>query len=297
MEWYDGLYGELFTSFHMRRHEPAIYHFLFAENDFCYLPKLRPIHPHKVICTFHATPGEFARVMNETGHLEFIDAAIVVASNQVPVLEPIVGKDKVFSIPHGVDSDYFIPPSQMHNSTKTCICVGHHHRDFDTLARVATLIREVDPDVHLIVIDRAFSLHFSLDQQHRFTESFASAGNVELRTHVTDEELLRLYQSSDLMILPLFDTTANVAVLEALSCGLPLVVTDIGGIRDYIDPDGAAFALPQDAESMADHVIRLLRNPDERERLSQLSRNKALSFQWRSVAEKVKTLYRHLTIA
>jgi glycosyltransferase involved in cell wall biosynthesis len=291
MEWYDGMYAELFTALHMRRPGSRIYHFLFAERDFRYLPKLWPKYRHKVIGTFHATPREFEKVMKYTEHLKSIDAAIVVAKNQIPVLESIIGKEKVFSIPLGVETGYFLPPDQNYTPGKTCICVGHHHRDFQTLGEVAAIIKKHDPEVRIIVVDRVFSTYLSLEQQQTYKASFASAGNVELRADLTDEELLRLYQASDLMILPLFDSTANTAILEAMSCGLPLVVTDVGGVRDYVDPRGAAFVAPQDAETMADHVIRILQNREERERLSRSSRNQALSFDWRVIADKVKTLY------
>src|SRR5688572_9052104 len=49
MEWYDGLTAELFTAWHMRTHKAAVYHFLFAEGDFRYLPSLRPDRGHKIV--------------------------------------------------------------------------------------------------------------------------------------------------------------------------------------------------------------------------------------------------------
>ncbi len=288
MEWYDGLYAELFTSLHMRRNDPALYHFLFTERDFRYLPALRSDRGHKIICTFHTTPDEFTKVMKYTEHLKSIDAAIIVSRNQAPLLESIIGSKKVFFIPHGVDTKYFTPLPQEHQSKKICLSVGHHHRDFETLARVAAIIRKRDPDVRFIVVNRVFSVYLSSEQQRSLKELFSAAGNVELRNDLTDDELLRLYQTSDLMVLPLFDTTANVAVLEALSCGLPMVVTDVGGIRDYIEPEGAAFAARQDAEMMANHVMRLLQNPGERKRLSRSSRSQALTFDWRHRRSKSK---------
>jgi glycosyltransferase involved in cell wall biosynthesis len=289
MEWYNGLYSELFTSLHMRKRRGQIYHFLFGENEFRFLPEWMPDRQHKVIGTYHTPPAEFETVMKQTAHLRRLDAVIVVASNQLPVLENILSKEKVFLIPHGVDTEYFVPPAKRFES-KTCICVGHHHRDFATLGRAAAILKKMDPEIHILVVDRVFSHYLSSEQQNLYKGLFASAGNVELLTDISDEELLRLYQTSALMILPLIDTTANVAVLEALSSALPMVVSDVGGIRDYVSTDCAALASPGDAEDIANQTLTLLQNSAEREKLSRLSRQQALLFDWKIIAKKIETL-------
>lgn len=291
MEWYDGLYSEFFTALHMRTHESALYHFLFAENQFRYIPALQPHGKHKLISTFHTPPSEFARVMTQQAHLKLLHGAIVVSNYQLPMMERIIGKGKVIYIPHGVDTNYFVPANPKSIPSKTCLCVGHHHRDLLTLCKTAALIRNRDDEARIVLVDRAFPQYFSEEQQRIHRESFAAAGIV-LHTDLPDEELLRLYQSSALMLLPLHDTTANVAVLEALSCGLPLVVSDVGGIRDYVNTDAAALVLQNDAEGMADEAIRLLQNPDEREHRSEAARKKALSFSWVVIADQVNEYYR-----
>jgi glycosyltransferase involved in cell wall biosynthesis len=279
----------------MRTHPASIYHVLYGENHFRYLPKLTSLRKHKVVCTFHATPDEFKRMMQSTEHLKTIDAAIVVSNIQRPLFDSILGSEKVFFIPLGVDVEYFVPPhSGKKDSTKVCLCVGHHHRDFSTLCKVAAILKNWDPEVRFIVINKVFSAYLTPEQQEFYKKSFAELGNVELLESVADEELLRFYQTSDLMVLPLLDTTANIALLEALSCGLPVVTTDIGGVRDYVDPDIAAFVPPQNAEIMADQIMRLLQNPLGREKLSHASRKKAMSFDWKVVAEQVRQLYNQI---
>ena len=294
MEWYDGLYAEIFTSFHMRKSAPSIYHFLFAERDYRYLPALRPERKHKVIGTFHAAPREFARVMKRTYHIQSLDAASVGAKNLGPLLEPIVGKDKLFFVPHGVDTDYFTPSSKEHFPSKTCLCVGHHHRDFETLAKTASWIRKKDAGVRFIVVDRVFSLYFTREEQRKIMESFTSAGNIEMQTNLSDAQLLELYQTSAMMVLPLFEATANVALLEALSCGLPIVTSDMEGIRDYVSRNEAVLVPERDPEAMAKHVLNLLEERDQLQKLSQASRKRALAFDWRVIAEQIKDVYHTL---
>ena len=122
-------------------------------------------------------------------------------------------------------------------------------------------------------------------------ESFASAGNVDLQMNLSDAELLELYQTSDLMVLPLFEATANVALLEALSCGLPIVTSEIEGITDYVSRNEAALVPARDPEGMAQHVLKLLEDREQREKLARASRTKALTFEWRVIAEQIKHVY------
>lgn len=296
MAWYDGLYGEIFTAWHMRTHPEAIYHFLYAESSFRFVPHLAPVAKHRIVCTFHAAPEQFPQIMKSTAHLEKIGAAIVVSNVQRPRLESILGKERVFFIPHGVDCEYFMPPnSEKTDSRKICLCVGHHHRDYATLCKVAAIIKDFDPEIRFIVINQVFSVYFTCEEQQFYRKSFAAVGNIELREAVTDQELLQLYQSSDLMVLPLLDATANIALLEALSCGLPVIVTDLAAVRDYVDSNNVALAPPQNAEIMAEHVIRLLQDPVERQQLSEGARKRGLSLDWRKIAEKVKQLYDQIT--
>ena len=53
---------------------------------------------------------------------------------------------------------------------------------------------------------------------------------------VVFQKLLRaLYHLSDLFFLPFVDAVANNAIVESIACGVPVVVSDVGSLRDYVD--------------------------------------------------------------
>ncbi len=292
MEWYDGLYQETFTAMHMKTHSKGIYHFLFAENHFRYLPALVRKGNHRVIGTFHATADEFDRVMRMKEHFKWLDAAVVVSHSQVAHMESLMGKDQVFFVPHGMDTDYFTPGrAEKSGRVKLCLCVGHHHRDYATLCETAGIVKREDPEVRFILVNRVFAAYLSLEQQEHFRKLFAAAGNIELRTNLTDDELLDLYRASDLLVLPLLDSTANVALLESLSCGLPSVITDVGGIRDYVDEQCSVIAPLHDAGTMASQILELSNDPVRRQRLSLAARERALTFDWKRIAQQMNQVY------
>lgn len=72
---------------------------------------------------------------------------------------------------------------------------------------------------------------------------------------MSEEDLLVAYRQADLLALPLKDCTANNSILEAMACGLSVVTTDIGGIRDYVDDTCALLSARGDAEEMAKNIM------------------------------------------
>jgi glycosyltransferase involved in cell wall biosynthesis len=279
MDWYDGLLLELATYFHMRKHRNGVYHFLFPERDFRFLADRIPARNHRLAATFHATPQELLNIMRDTTHLKRLDGAIAVARNQIPLLESILGNGKVTFIPHGVDTSYYTPDTTKRLKPAQCICIGHHHRDLDLLCRIAERIKLDDPEVRIILVDRVFHVYRTPEDRKKYLSWFDAIGNVELRHQVSDADLLSLYRTSAATLLPLIDATANVALLEALSCGVPIVVNDVGGIRDYVDSTCAAVC-DGTAEAMAREVLKFVHDATHRSAISDAARVMALTFDW-----------------
>jgi glycosyltransferase involved in cell wall biosynthesis len=64
-------------------------------------------------------------------------------------------------------------------------------------------------------------------------------------------------------------------VLECMASGLPVAATDIPGIRDAVGADGLSFlAPPQDANGLADRIVRLFSDHELRNRIGQLNRQR-----------------------
>jgi L-malate glycosyltransferase len=88
---------------------------------------------------------------------------------------------------------------------------------------------------------------------------------------------VELLQASDVFLMPSESESFGLAALEALSCGVPVVASDVGGIPEVV-PDGeVGFLAPVgDVATMAERVLRILADERLRARLSQAARARAL---------------------
>ncbi len=83
-------------------------------------------------------------------------------------------------------------------------------------------------------------------------------------------------------------------LLEALAAGRPIVATDVGGSRTVIDQGKNGFVVPQqdDVSEMAEKVLLLLRDPQLRASMSEVSRHKARGFTLDAMVDATLDVYR-----
>ncbi|MCX5800633.1 MAG: N-acetyl-alpha-D-glucosaminyl L-malate synthase BshA [Candidatus Eisenbacteria bacterium] len=82
---------------------------------------------------------------------------------------------------------------------------------------------------------------------------------------------------ADVLLLPSEQESFGLVCLEAMSCAVPVVSTNVGGVKEVVEHGKTGFLHdPFDTEAMAASIIRLLRNRDERIAMGQEGRRVAL---------------------
>jgi glycosyltransferase involved in cell wall biosynthesis len=76
---------------------------------------------------------------------------------------------------------------------------------------------------------------------------------------------------------------------EAMACGCAVVSTDIGGVRDYaVHGETALLSAPEDPEALADNLIRLLLDDEERIRLARAGHERIQRFNWSESTDRLE---------
>ena len=108
---------------------------------------------------------------------------------------------------------------------------------------------------------------------------------------LTGEQKLEALSAADIFALTSYSEGFSVALLEALSAGLPLVITDECNFPEVGDSRAGFVVRPNDSET-ARALMSLLDSADLRREMSQNARRLVRSnYTWERIAEKMFTLY------
>lgn len=116
--------------------------------------------------------------------------------------------------------------------------------------------------------------------ERRAYEQLAEAEGVAERVgflgSVPHESLPRLFAAADVMALPSASEGLANAWVEALACGRPIVISDVGGARELMDRPEAGRIVARDPEAIAQAIRELIDNPPDPGAI----RETALRFTW-----------------
>jgi len=210
-----------------------------------------------------------------------------------------VPASRISLIPNGVDTQYFSPASTPDKllcrqnlraelgiallpDSPVIVCVGSGFRRkgvFLLIEAVASL-----KDVNLVVCGK--------DKEIAKARAFIKALRADDRIAIANasSDVRRFLGAADIFALPsLYDPSSN-AVLEALSCGLPVVISQDVGMADQIIGARAGIVSGRSVEELVD-AFHLLLDPEIRLERARLAREFALQYDQNLVVQSWLDFY------
>lgn len=196
-------------------------------------------------------------------------------------------------IPNGVDTETFEAPlSPVSERPPVILCVARLASDKDhmTLLRAFGRVLEQHPTAQLRFVGDG-PQEFTL---RKFIEGPPFKGRVEIIHGSTDMRMY--YQQARIFALSSQREGQPNVILEAMSSGLPVVSTNVGGIPSLIQEGKTGFMSPaSDAVTMAANICRLLEDPDLCEKMGQAGRDAVVqNFAFEAMVKSHQDLFERL---
>ena len=167
-----------------------------------------------------------------------------------------VSKKNINVINNGLDIDIFIPYKEIERNpfkliTTASADVALKGLDY-SLKSLASLVNDF-PEISLLVIGKMKKDgHTS-----RLIDELGIKDKVSFKTGLTKEEIAKEYASSSIAIVSSLYEGFGYPVIEAMSCEVPLIATDVSSIPELVG-DYAKLIKPKDSKQISDAVIEIL---------------------------------------
>lgn len=274
---------ELYQLLKNHKGQRNVVHFLNGERDIRYLGFLKRRFPNTKFCaTFHKPPEVVKETITNPKALQKLDGAIAVGENQLVFLKEWLQLENVAYIPHGVDTQFFVPDASI-KKKNTLLFVGQHLRDFDTFNKTVPKLAAVIADLQInVVIHPAYS------------NKIEPHSCVAILSDVNDEHLRTLYQKATLLYLPMLDSTACNSLLEAMACGLPIITSNVGGNAGYLKSTYNILVDSGNIEEFFSETVSLLQDAKRLEQMGKSSREKAVEMDWVNLLKDINQFYQKM---
>lgn len=108
--------------------------------------------------------------------------------------------------------------------------------------------------------------------------------------YVPDKHLPHLYSAAKFFVFPSLWEGFGLPVLEAMSCGCPVICSDIASLPE-VAGDAALLVNPYEISEIAGAMRRIVMEPDAEKHLRQTGPVQAAKFKWRKTTEQTIGIY------
>ena len=108
---------------------------------------------------------------------------------------------------------------------------------------------------------------------------------------VSQEDLVALYNAAIVFVMPSIYEGFGLPILEAMSCGCPVVASRGGSLPEVVG-DAGKYVDPLDVTSIADGIKMVFESVDLQKELSQKGMNQAKKFTWVKTADETMAVYK-----
>lgn len=212
-----------------------------------------------------------------------------------------VEPDKATAVPLGVSPDF--------KPIRAFARVEEARRRYHLPAQIILFVGVLEPRKNLSTLIRAYGQLVSRGLRHtlvivgpkgwmykdlfRTVEALGLSDRVVFTGYVPEEDLALLYNVADVFVYPSFYEGFGLPVLESMSCGIPVVTSNVSSMPEIIG-DAGILVNPRSAEELAGGLWRVLADRDLHLELARRGLERSRLFSWNRTASETLAVYRHV---
>jgi phosphatidylinositol alpha-1,6-mannosyltransferase len=267
--------------------------------------KIKFFYPKKpVICITHGLDLTFKNFIYQKlwvgWFLRKMDKLIAVGNETIEVgVQRGLDRNKFIFIPNGVDTEKFL---ETHSREELEKMVGEKLENKKILLTTGRLARHKGIDWFLENVvpklsDDIIYLVAGDGEKRKAIEKIIKAKGIEhkakMLSKVSDDDLKILYNTSDLYIKPNIKVDGTmegfgIVAIEAASCRLPVIASDLEGLKDAIkDGENGFLVESRDVEQFIQKINDLLADDKFRYEFGEKARQYVIdNFSWKIIAQR-----------
>lgn len=271
---------------------------LFFSTNLCALVKTFGSAP--LVITNHGlnsqtAPSWFQNIFNATGAIwtfKRADRIICYTKEEKRELVSLgISGDKIAVIHNGINTDIFIPKEDTKNYVRL-LWIGRftQGKGVEYLVDAFKILKHRYPYLKLLMVGKG-------PNRERIIRKINLSGlndSIIIKDSIPYSEIPGVFQKSDVFILPSLQEGVPRTILEAMSCSIPIVCSELPQLVDIIKDCG--FMVPKkDPKAIAERVSEILSNKKLAKELGNNGREKVVeNFSWTDTVEKTIDLYNTL---
>ncbi|HID56525.1 TPA: glycosyltransferase [Candidatus Poribacteria bacterium] len=256
---------------------------------------------------------EHSRLPQHEKRLRSIEKALSLKASKIVAVSKCVADqlineqgirpDKVMIIPNGVDVDLFAKARQGRDDVRKELGIGDGEIVIGTVGRLAA-VKDYATLIQAFALvkageEKTVKLLMVGDGPER-EKLERTADEIGVREHVIflgmRDDVPELMAAMDIFALSSIDEGLPLAILEAMSAGLPIVATEVGGIPEAVEHGLNGFLLPpRSPQRMAIALQKLIDEPELRRRFSIWARRRVVErFSIRAMIKAYRSIYKEI---
>ncbi|HEU4758449.1 MAG TPA: glycosyltransferase, partial [Dehalococcoidia bacterium] len=244
------------------------------------------------------------RIAGERLVAQCADRIICASASERELLVNLYGvsAQRVFSVPCGVDTDRFRPLARagvrrrlgLPPDEPLVLFVGRIEplKGIDILLRAAA---QLEGGFRLLVVGGDARDAGRKAELESLARELGIGRRVTFADAAPHSDLPLYYNAADVCVVPSYYESFGLVALEAMACGVPVVASSVGGLRETVRDGQTGYLVPwRCPEPFAERLDLLLGNEPLRRSLGREARAAVVRYRWSEVAARVEDIYHQM---